>query len=318
MGRKLEGRIMVHTYRHQEVRPIIEAAWPDLPVDYGYGPEFFARAVGEAEILYTFRFPHEHLAKAKRLRWIQASGAGADQLMPFEDLPPGVLVTNAAGINADMMADFAIALVLALQLNMKGYADQQRERKWKRVLAEPLTGKTLAVIGLGRIGRGVARRAKAMGMRVVGTRRSAAPVPDVDAVYPPEELHRALAQADYVVLTVPLTPATVHLIDAKAFDAMRPTAYLVNVSRGRVVEEAALVEALRAGRIAGAALDVFEKEPLPAESPLWGLDNVILTPHVGGDMKDFSARSARLFCENLGRYLRGEPLRNVVDPQRGY
>lgn len=316
--RVLEGRIVVYTFRHQEVRPILESAWPGLPVDYGYGPEFFAKVIGEAEILYTYRFPHEHLAKAKRLRWIQGTGAGADQMMPFEDLPPGVLVTNAAGINAEIMADFAIALVLALHLNLRRYVDQQRERLWKRVLAEPLTGKTLAVIGLGRIGKGVARRAKAMGMRVVGTRWSAAPVADVDAVYPPEELHRALGEADYIVLTVPLTPVTLHLIDAKALEAMRPTAYLVNVSRGRVVDEAALVEALRGRRIAGAALDVFAVEPLPGESPLWGLDNVILTPHIGGDMKDFSQRSARLFCENLGRYLRGEPLLNVVDLARGY
>ncbi len=316
--RRLEGRIVVHTHRHAEVRPILEGAWPDLPVDYGYGPEFFAGVIAEAEVLYAYRFSHELLARARRLRWIQTSGAGADHMMPFEDLPSGVLVTNAAGINADMMADFAIALVLSLQLNLRFYADRQRDGQWKRVLAEPLTGRTVAVIGLGRIGRGVARRAKAMGVRVVGVRRSAAPVPGVDVVYPPGELHRALAEADCVVLTVPLTPATARLMDAKAFDAMRPSAYLVNVSRGGVVDEAALVEALRSRRIAGAALDVFEQEPLPAESPLWGLDNVIVTPHVGGDMKDFSARSARLFCENLGRYLRGETLLNVVDLARGY
>ena len=316
--RTLEGRIMVYTHRHQEVRAILERAWPDLPMDFGYGPEFFAKAIGDAEVLYTYRFPHELLAGAGRLRWIQGTGAGVDQMMPFEALPPGVLVTNAAGINADIMADFAIALVLALHLNLKRYVEQQRDRQWKRVLAEPLAGKTLAAIGLGRIGKGVARRAKAMGMRVVGTRRSAAPVPDVDAVYPPEELHRALGEGDYVVLTVPLTPATVHLLDAKAFDAMHPEAYLVNVSRGRVVDEAALVEALRSRRIAGAALDVFAKEPLPAESSLWAIENVILTPHIGGDMKDFSERSVRLFCDNLGRYLRGEPLRNLVDLARGY
>jgi phosphoglycerate dehydrogenase-like enzyme len=153
---------------------------------------------------------------------------------------------------------------------------------------------------------------------VVGARRSGAPVPGVDAVYPPGDLHRPLGEADYVVLAVPLTPATTGLMDAKAFDAMRPSAYLVNVSRGRVVDETALVEALRSGRIAGAALDVFAQEPLPPESPLWRLDNVIITPHVGGDMKDFSARSTRLFCENLGRYLRGEPMLNVVDLARGY
>lgn len=316
--RELEGRVVVHTYRHAEVRPLLEGAWPDLPVDYGYGAEFFAQAIGEAEILYTFRFPHQHLRKARRLRWIQTTGAGADQLMPFEEIPPGVLVTNAAGINAEMVADFALALVLALQLNLKGYMAQQRDRQWKRILAEPIAGKTLAVIGLGRIGRELARRARALGMRVVGTRRSADPVSDVEAVYAPEDLHRVLGEADYVVLTVPLSPATLHLIDAKALDAMRPTAYLVNVARGRVVDEAALVEALRARRIAGAALDVFERDVLPAESLLWELENVILTPHVAGDMPDFTERSVRHFCENLGRYLRGEPLLNLVDVGRGY
>ena len=184
--------------------------------------------------------------------------------------------------------------------------------------AEELIGKTLAVIGLGRIGKGVARRARAMGMRVIGTSRLGAPVADADAVFPAEHLHAVLEQADFVALTVPLTPATVHVIDQKALEAMRPTAYLINVSRGRVVDEKALVEALRSGRIAGAALDVFEEEPLPADSPLWGFENVILTPHVGGDLKGFTDRSARLFCENIGRYLDGEALINQVDLVRGY
>ena len=318
MMRTPDGRVVVFTGRHQEVHPILERAWPDLPVDYGFGPEFFARVIPRAEILYTYKFPHEHLVNAGRLRWIQTTGAGADQLMPFEDLPRGVLLTNAAGINEDMMADFTIALVLALQLNLKRYMDQQRARQWNRVQAEELIGKTLAVIGLGRIGKGVARRAKTLGMRVIGTSRSAAPVAAVDAIFPAEHLHAVLEQADYVALTVPLAPASVHLMDGKALDAMRPTAYLINVSRGRVVDERALVEALRSGRIAGAALDVFEEEPLPADSPLWGLENVILTPHVGGDLKGFSARSVKLFCENIGRYLRGEPLVNQVDLARGY
>lgn len=315
---KLEGRIVVYTYRHEEVRPVLERAWPGLPVHYGQGREFLGHAIGEAEILYTYRFPHDVLRRARRLRWIQGSGAGADQFMPFEDLPPGVLVTNAAGINADIMADFTIGCVLALQFNLKRYVEQQRERLWQRELSDALTGKTLAVIGLGRIGKGIARRAKAMGMRVVGTRRTAAPVPEVDAVYPPEDLHRVLEQADHVVLTVPLTPATRNLIDAKALEAMRPTAFLINVSRGPVVDEAALIEALRRHRIAGAAMDVFDREPLPAESPLWGVENLILTPHIGGDMKDFMERSAAVFAENIGRYLRGEPLLNQVDLARGY
>jgi len=318
MSRKLEGRVVVYTTRHQEVRPILERAWPDLPVDYGFGHDFFAKAIGEAEIFYTYRFPHELLGRVKCLRWIQGTGAGADQFMPFEDLPSGILVTNAAGINEDMMADFTIALVLALQLNLKRYIDQQRARQWKRVQAEELIGKTLAVIGLGRIGKGVARRARAMGMRVIGTSRLGAPVADADAVFPAEHLHAVLEQADFVALTVPLTPATVHVIDQKALEAMRPAAYLINVSRGRVVDEKALVEALRSGRIAGAALDVFEEEPLPADSPLWGFENVILTPHVGGDLKGFTDRSARLFCENIGRYLDGEALINQVDLVRGY
>lgn len=316
--RKLEGRIVVYTYRYEEVRPILEKAWPGLPVDYGTGREFFARVIGEAEILYTYRFPHELLKNARRPRWIQGTGAGADQFMPFEDLPAGVLLTNAAGINADIVADFAIGLLLALQYNLKRSVEQRREHVWKRELSDPLAGKTLAVIGLGRIGKGVARRAKAMGMRVVGTRWSASPAPDVDAVFAPGDLHQVLRQADHVILTVPLTPATIHLLDGKALEAMRPTAYLMNLSRGRVVDEAALIEALRTRRIAGAALDVFNKEPLPAESPLWEIDNLILTPHIGGDMKDFLQRTVEIFCANLGRYLRGEPLLNPVDPLRGY
>src|SRR3990172_371798 len=178
--RKLEGRMVVNTYRYEEVRPILERAWPDLPVDYGVGRDFLGTTIGEAEILYTYRFSHSVLKHARRLRWIQGTGAGADQFLPFEDLPLGVLVSNAAGINAEIMAGFAMGLVLALQHNLKRYVEQQREHLWKRELSEPLAGKALAILGLGRIGRGVARRAKAMGMRVTGTRRSGASVDGVD------------------------------------------------------------------------------------------------------------------------------------------
>ena len=192
------------------------------------------------------------------------------------------------------------------------------DRTWRQHPWSGAEGKTLLVVGLGRIGQATARLAKAVGLRVLGVRRSEQAFEGIDGLYPPERLHEALGAADFVVLHVPHTQATHHLIDADALACLKPGAVLINCARGAVVDEAALIEALGRERLAGAVLDVFESEPLPPESPLWTLDRVVVTPHVSDSVEDWQRRFAAFFRDNLERWRAGEALENVVDPARGY
>ena len=285
-------------------------------------PEDLDRAFAQAEVVFLFgqELTPARLRSAARLRWIQSAYAGVDRLLaavPELRRHPAVL-TNARGMHAATIADHVFMLMLAWARGLPACLDQQRRRQWRRVPVRELAGETLAVIGLGGIGREVARRAVAFGMRVMGVRRRPGPVPGVDPVVGPADLRRVLEPAQWVVVSVALTPETRHLIGRRELAAMRRDAFLINVSRGEVIDEEALVEALRDRRIAGAGLDVFTEEPLPPGHPLWSLDNVLITPHNAGNMRDYVGTALELFLDNLGRYLRGAPLRNQVDKERGY
>jgi phosphoglycerate dehydrogenase-like enzyme len=275
-----------------------------------------ALAIPDADVLYTWKFPPALYAKAGRLTWLQAIGAGVEwALVP--ELPPHVVVTRAPGVFGPWMREYVLGWCAWVTQRMETYRAAQRDRRWLDTVAPSrLGGRTLALVGLGDIGRPIARLARALGMRVLGVSRSGRPVPGVARVYRPAGLHRALAAADFVVVVVPLTAGTRGLIGAPALAAMRPGAWLVNVGRGAVVDEAALVQALAARRIGGAILDVFPTEPLPADHPLWRLDNAVITPHVSGPSA--AEEIAPVFNENLARWLAGRPLRHVVDRRRGY
>lgn len=255
--------------------------------------------------------------RGAKLRWIQFTTIGLDRPKKI-GLPVGVTITNAGGVRAHVVATHAISLMLGV---MRGYQPFQRFRgrtRWARdELSSQLVtpeGMTLVVIGMGAVGRGVARRAKAFDMRVIAVSRKAKPGGDIDSAVPRSRLHHALADADVVVVAAPLDPETRHFVDAKAFAALRPTAIVVNVSRGEIIDEAALVAALEQGRIAGAGLDVAEEEPLPSTSPLWRMENVVLSPHVAGrGGEEQNRRLADLLAENLRRYAEGRPLQNVVE-----
>jgi phosphoglycerate dehydrogenase-like enzyme len=247
-----------------------------------------------------------------RLAWAHTSSAGVDHPSFAALLSRGVTVTNAAGVNGGVIAQHVLALMLAQARRLDRYRALQSERAWQRLDCEELAGATAFVIGLGGIGRPVARLSAAFGMRVVGMRRSPEPIPCVDTIVPPSALHAALAIADYVVLACPLTEATRHLIDERALGAMKPSAYLINVARGGVVQTAALEAALQEERIAGAALDVFDHEPLPADSRLWQIPNLTITPHTAGSSPHNAERNARFFLDNLRRFAGREPLINVV------
>ena len=279
--------------------------------------------LAEAEVLFSLStMPADLLSRASRLKWIQLTSAGADRLVDREIMRSGIAVTTASGIHVTPIGEYVLGMMIMLAKGWPHLFRAQEKGEWARLTPQELEGKTVGVVGLGSIGQEVARLAKLLGMRVLGVRRSGAPLDSgeylVDEIFGPLDLLHVLSQSDYVVLALPLTEETHHLMGELAFQAMKPSAYLINVSPGAVVDETALVRALKVGLIGGAGLDVFESEPLPPESELWKLRNVIISPHIAAATAHYNERAVALFCDNLRRYLADEPLLNLVDPQRGY
>lgn len=274
----------------------------------------------EVDIATGWSLPPALLENGRRLKWVHAFNAGVDGFVGL----PGIrdkrtVLTRTVGAHV-ALPDHVMALVLAFARRLHVDIRHQIEHAWDRQsgIGEDIAGKVLGIMGLGQIGKPLAVRAAAFGMRVVGTKRTPEPVPHVDLVLPPDRIGDLLQEADYVVALLPLTPETKGRMGEREFRSMKPTAVFINVSRGPVVQEAALVQALRERWIAGAGLDVFEVEPLPADSPLYDFPQVIITPHVSGITPQFFERIAAIFSQNLRRYVGGEPLANVIDVARGY
>ena len=267
--------------------------------------------------------PGDILERAPMLKWLQLTSAGVDRLI---DAPVvrsfSVEVTTASGIHAVPISEFVIGGMLAFAKGFPGALRAQAEGRWSPYLPEELEGKTVGVLGIGAIGSRVADLAHAFGARVLAVRRSISSRQKGDGrvseFLPPADLPYFLGESDYVVVAVPLTEESRHMIGEPELRSMKPTAILINIARGAVIDEEALTRALKEGWIAGAALDVFEHEPLPPDSELWNMPNVLLTPHVSGGTPRYMERAVDLFCDNLHRYLEGRTLRNVVDPERGY
>jgi phosphoglycerate dehydrogenase-like enzyme len=275
-----------------------------------------ARAIRTAEVVYGWKVPAAVWREARRLRWLQVMGAGVDWAI-VPTLPRRVIVTRAPGLFGPWMVEYTLGWCLWVTQRMSTFMRAKRERRWLRdVIPARLGGRTMAVIGLGDIGRAIARGARALGMIVVGVSLSGRPTRGVKQVYPSRDLRRALAVADFVVVAVPLTRETRGFLGSDEIAAMRPSAWLMNIARGPVVDEKALLDALRARRIGGAILDVFATEPLPAHHPLWSLENVVITPHISGPSTP--EEMTPVFNRNLARYLRGQPLLHVVERRRGY
>src|SRR5262245_32021602 len=282
--------------------------------------ELTARA-GEFDVLsVSMLWRNELIARVPRLAFIQSISAGTDQYDRGALAAAGIRVASAQGVNAEAVAQHAMALILALARQLHLARDNQAKRHWRGMVSEiarredELGGKTLLIVGLGRIGTRLSALAHAFGMRVIATKRDASTgAGAADAVFPQQRLTELLPQADVVALTCPLTPQTERLIDAQAFAAMKPSAVLVNVARGRVVDEPALIEALTGRRIAAAGIDCTVEEPLPAASPLWALDNALVTPHTAGETRRYEDNVIDILLENLERIWRGETqLRNHV------
>jgi len=283
-----------------------------------------APMIAEADVLFSSHVHRHQLAAAARLRWIHSPAAGVGNMLYPEMVASPVVMTNSRGLSADVIAEHVLALSLAFYRQLPLAFRRQDERRWAQdevgALNRTITGTRVLIVGLGAIGRAVAARFTALGARVAAIRRQATAegVAGVDAVYPPGALRQQLPSADVVVLTAPQTEETRDLIGAAELALMKRDAILVNVSRGGLVDEAALASALRTGTLRGAALDVFRGEPLGPESPLWNVPNLLITPHTAGFREDHWAAATDLFAGNLRRFERAEPLLNIVDKQAGY
>ena len=279
-----------------------------------------AEHLPSADILITWGFINidEYLPSAPRLRWIHALSAGVEKLLSPAIAASPIQLTNVRGIHGIPMSEHVFGMMLAFSRSIAGFARQQQDAIWKRLSLTELYNKTLCIVGLGSIGREIAKRAKAFNMRIVATKRTLTEELFVDELCTPDELDRLLGESDYVVLTVPETPDTVGLFSYERICRMKESAVLINVARGSVVSEAGLIKALTEKKIAGAALDVFEAEPLLESSPLWKMDNVLITPHCAAVSPLYLDRAMQCFCENLELYLKNKEMRNVIDKNRGY
>lgn len=281
--------------------------------------ELKARAPEADVVVASGLWRNELIASCPKLRFVQSVSAGTDQYDKAAFAAAGIRLASAQGANERAVSEHAMALILGLTRQIHLARDNQTAATWRPMIGDrarredELGGKTLLIVGLGRIGLRLATLAAAFGLRIIGVRRSPEPHPDIEAIVRPDQLHEVLAQADIVALTCPLTPETENLIDAAALAAMKPTALLINVARGKVVDEKALVAALSEGRIGGAGLDTFVEEPLAAASPLWAMKNVIVTPHSAGETRAYETNVVDLLVDNLARLARGETvLRNQV------
>ncbi len=316
--------VVLHTDKPKPAHDLLATAHPDLTIrtcdTYDGLPSVLAET--GAEVLYSVRFdgtpryPRDAVLSAPHLAWVSVGGSGTDHLAPWD--PAALTVTNAAGVAADMMAEYALGAALHFSLGLDAFRQAQNRRSWVVGQVKPIAGQTVLIIGLGKTGEAAAARFKAMGLKTLGVRARPRETPNVDAVYGMEDLPRLWAQADVIVVCVPLTPETRGMVGRQAFGAMKASAVLVDVSRGGVIDEAALLSALENDGLRGAALDVFAEEPLPADHRLWAFENVIVTPHCSSVYPGWDLRSVEMFSDNLSRYRRGDALQNIVNPGRGY
>jgi phosphoglycerate dehydrogenase-like enzyme len=307
----------------------VRAAAPDMRVVVTEERAAIEDLLDEVEIAAGW-FPHDLIAQAHNLRWLQQWGAGVDWLLRQPEAAQlDFVLTNASGVHAIPISEQIMAYLLAFARQLPAAVRAQERRVWQKTRRDDvfeLAGKTMLLIGVGAIGERTAAIASALGVRVLGIRRNpdrgrgdpARGVPGVSAMYAPERLLDLLPEADFVVLTAPLSRATRGMIGERELRAMKDSAYLVNIGRGGTIDEQALIRALREGWIAGAGLDVFAQEPLPESSPLWAMENVIITAHYAGMTPHYDERALAIFLDNLRRYWAGEPLRNVVDKAEGY
>lgn len=304
--------------------PGIEAIAGGVELRYAPDRASLEHEIVDAEVVYTWWGDRDDLQaawpRAGKLAWVAAVNVGIERLLFPALVESDVTLTNARGAADQPIAETVVGFVVAMAKGFRPMFERQRAHVWDLHVMDRLAGRRVLVVGPGPIGRTIARALRdGLGMRVAAVGRTTRQGDDdFETIRGVDELHTSLADADYVIDTLPLTPMTRHLFDTAAFAAMKPTARFVNVGRGATVVESSLIDAIASGVIAGAALDVYEEEPLPAESPLWDMENVIVCPHMSGDVEGTELDFARVFYDNLRRYRSGEPLRNVVDKRLGF
>ena len=277
-----------------------------------------ADQLAKTEALMAPIVPPGLLPAMPKLRWAQSMTAGVEGWLALPDLPANLTLTCARGTHRESMPENILGALFHVAKPYAAVVDNQKRGQWIHTVAQPLGGKTLGILGLGAVGQEVARLADALGMRVIGTRRRPAPMPHVAEVLPADRTPEVLVQSDFLLLLLPATSDTDNFINAARLGQMKSTAWLLNFGRGHLVKDDDLIAAVKAKKIAGAVLDVFRQEPLPADHPFWKTEGIIVLPHIGGPHPQRDRFVARLFVDNLGRFLRGEPLREVVDRHAGY
>ncbi len=300
------------------------ADYPDLDgrldATIDWDTDRWAESMRDAEILLTWDLPTADLAAiAPRLKWIHCIGAGVEHLYPMDWLPAGVTLTNNKGAHADKAGEYALMAILMLHNKMPAILSNQRQARWQSLYSSPIEGKTVGLIGVGSIGGGAARRLASLPVHLIGVSRHGRPHPDVPEMVAMDGLDAVLPRMDYVFVSLPATPATRGLFDRERLRKLKPGAGIVNVGRGSTFDYTALAELVADGHLGGAVIDVFDQEPLPADSPLWSAPGIVVTPHVSADDGDhYVPITLRLFLDNLRRFVAGEPLHNRVDPALGY
>ena len=304
----------------------IRQRYPEMKVVHLPDYKGLEAELPDTDIFVGWSLRPEQFALAKKLKWIHATAAGVNQLMYEGVRRSSVVVTNSRGVMTIPMAEHTLGLILALARRIPSAVQHQAQKHWaqqdiwnEQPPPTEINGRTLLVVGYGAIGQELGRRARALGMRVVGVKRDPSRGTEhADAVVGSDRLREVLGEADFVVLATPVTPETEHAFGQQEFETMKESAHFINVGRGTLVETGALIEALQKKKIAGAAIDVAEQEPLPPESPLWSAPNLLITPHLSAASERLWHRHAALLLDNLNRYFKGQELRNVVDKQRGY
>jgi len=272
----------------------------------------------EVEAMLALAAPPGLLPAMAKLRWVQGLTAGIEGWLALPDLPAGMMLTSARGTHRESMPENILGALFHIAKPYAAIVEDNKAATWTRRMAIPLNGQTLGILGLGAIGQDLARMAAAIGMRVVGTRRTPGELAGVETVYPPERTGEVLAQSDFVVLLLPSTPSTDNSVDAAMLARMKQGAWLLNFGRGALIVDADLIAAMESGHLAGAVLDVFRTEPLPKDHPFWTAKGIMVLPHIGGGHPDRDRTVAKLFVDNLRRFLDGNALREVVDRAAGY
>lgn len=310
----MNHKLLIYHKDARLYREILSKRLPELEICSASRPEEAVDFIGETEILLTWGIPDELLKNANRLKWFASLGAGNEHLVNHPLIPEAVTFTKMA-VYGEMMAEYVFAYLLYFFRDIAKYIGDQEKKVWEQTRPERLRGKTMGILGLGSIGKEIAKRGKQFGMTILGVKRDPEPVDHVDQFFSPADLAKMIPLVDILVNTLPLTAETYHLLGEKELDLMKSGATLFNIGRGKTIDQKALIRVLKSGKIK-AVLDVFEEEPLPPESELWTLENVVITPHVSGI--NIPEEICDGFIRNYKRWVRGEPLDGLVDRQKGY